>query len=198
MTTYFAGFSLGLSLILAIGSQNAFVLKQGLKNQHVLVICTVCAVSDALLISFGVTGFGAVVKQFPQIEMIARYGGAMFLGVYSFLSFRSAFTENHALEANAQANDSLIKAVTMCLAFTWLNPHVYLDTVVLLGSISTQYQPNQMLFGAGSVSASFVFFFSLGFGARFLAPMFKNPQAWKVLEFVVGVIMASIAISLIV
>ena len=198
MTTYLAGFSLGLSLILAIGSQNAFVLKQGLKNQHVLVICTVCAVSDALLISFGVTGFGAIVQQFPQIELIARYGGAMFLGVYSFLSFRSAFTENHAIEANGQANDSLIKAVAMCLAFTWLNPHVYLDTVVLLGSISTQYQPNQMLFGAGAVSASFVFFFSLGFGARFLAPMFKNPRAWKVLELVVGVIMASIVISLIV
>ena len=198
MTTYLAGFSFGLSLILAIGSQNAFVLKQGLKNQHVLVICTVCAVSDALLISFGVTGFGAIVQQFPQIELSARYGGAMFLGVYSFLSFRSVFTENHALEANGQANDSLIKAVTMCLAFTWLNPHVYLDTVVLLGSISTQYQPDQMLFGSGAVSASFVFFFSLGFGARFLAPMFKNPRAWKVLELVVGVIMASIVISLIV
>ncbi|WP_186170711.1 LysE/ArgO family amino acid transporter [Vibrio chagasii] len=196
MTTYFAGFSLGLSLILAIGSQNAFVLKQGLKNQHVLVICTVCAVSDALLISFGVTGFGAIVQQFPQIELIARYGGAMFLGVYSFLSFRSAFTENHALEASAETRDSLTKAIAMCVAFTWLNPHVYLDTVVLLGSISTQYQPNQMLFGA--VSASFVFFFSLGYGARFLAPLFKNPRAWKVLEFLVGVIMASIAISLIV
>ena len=88
MTTYFAGFSLGLSLILAIGSQNAFVLKQGLKNQHVLAICAVCAISDALLISFGVTGFGAIVKQFPQIEQFARYGGAIFLGVYSFLSFR--------------------------------------------------------------------------------------------------------------
>ena len=131
MTTYFAGFSLGLSLILAIGSQNAFVLKQGLKNQHVLVICTVCAVSDALPISFGVTGFGAIVQQFPQIELIARYGGAMFLGVYSFLSFRSAFTENHALEANGQANDSLIKAVAMCLAFTWLNPQVYLVPFLL-------------------------------------------------------------------
>lgn len=198
MSTYFAGFSLGLSLILAIGSQNAFVLKQGLKNQHVLAICAVCAISDALLISFGVTGFGAIVKQFPQIEQFARYGGAIFLGVYSFLSFRSAFTENHALEASAETKYSLTKAIAMCLAFTWLNPHVYLDTVVLLGSISTQYQPNQMLFGAGAVTASFVFFFSLGYGARFLAPMFKNPRAWKVLEFIVGVIMASIAISLIV
>ena len=198
MTTYLAGFSLGLSLILAIGSQNAFVLKQGLKNQHVFAICAVCAISDALLISFGVMGFGAIVEQFPQVAQFARYGGAIFLGVYSFLSFRSAFTENHALEASVETKSSLTKVVTMCLAFTWLNPHVYLDTVVLLGSISTQYQPNQMLFGAGAVSASFVFFFLLGYGARFLAPMFKNPKSWKMLEFVVGVIMASIALSLVV
>ncbi|WP_299694547.1 LysE/ArgO family amino acid transporter [uncultured Vibrio sp.] len=198
MSTYFAGFSLGLSLILAIGSQNAFVLKQGLKNQHVLAVCAVCAISDALLISFGVMGFGALVKQFPQIELFARYGGAIFLVGYAFLSFRSAFTATHALQADNHANTSLFKSVLMCLAFTWLNPHVYLDTVVLLGSISTQYQPNQLLFGAGAVTASFVFFFSLGYGARFLTPLFKKPISWKVLEFIVGVIMTSIAISLIV
>ena len=198
MSTYFAGFTLGLSLILAIGSQNAFVLKQGLKNQHVFAICLVCAISDALLISFGVTGFGAIVKQFPQIEQFARYGGAVFLGVYAFLSFRSSFTETHALEAVGDTKESLIKAMVMCLAFTWLNPHVYLDTVVLLGSISTQYQPNHMLFGAGAITGSFVFFFSLGYGARFLAPLFKNPRAWKVLEFAIGMIMASIAVSLVI
>lgn len=96
------------------------------------------------------------------------------MGVYSFLSFRSAFTENHALEATVETKDSLTKALAMCLAFTWLNPHVYLDTVVLLGSISTQYQPNQMLFGAGAVSASFVFFFSLGYGARFLVQCLRT------------------------
>ena len=162
MSTYFAGFTLGLSLILAIGSQNAFVLRQGLKNQHVFAICLVCAISDALLISFGVTGFGAIVKQFPQIEQFARYGGAVFLGVYAFLSLRSSFTETHALEGVGDTKESLIKAMAMCLAFTWLNPHVYLDTVVLLGSISTQYQPNHMLFGAGAITGSFVFFFSLG------------------------------------
>ncbi|ERM60930.1 MULTISPECIES: LysE/ArgO family amino acid transporter [Vibrio] len=198
MSTYFAGFTLGLSLILAIGSQNAFVLKQGLKNQHVFAICLVCAISDALLISFGVTGFGAIVKQFPQIEQFARYGGAVFLGVYAFLSLRSSFTETHALEGVGDTKESLIKAMAMCLAFTWLNPHVYLDTVVLLGSISTQYQPNHMLFGAGAITGSFVFFFSLGYGARFLAPLFKNPRAWKVLEFVIGMIMASIAVSLVI
>ncbi|MEF1229429.1 LysE/ArgO family amino acid transporter [Vibrio fortis] len=198
MTTYLSGFSLGLSLILAIGSQNAFVLKQGLKNQHVFIVCLVCAVSDALLISFGVAGFGAIVEKFPQIEQIARFGGALFLAVYSILSFRSAFTENHALETHVQTKGSLLKVVSVCLAFTWLNPHVYLDTVVLLGSISTQYQPNEMQFAIGAITASFVFFFSLGFGARFLSPLFSRPKSWKILEFIVGVMMATIAISLII
>lgn len=197
MTTYIAGFSLGLSLILAIGSQNAFVLKQGLKNQYVLAVCAVCAISDALLISAGVAGFGAVVKQFPQIEVFARYGGALFLFVYGLLSFKSAFTTNHALGAAADSKGSLYKAIGMCLAFTWLNPHVYLDTVVLLGSISTQYHPEQFLFAIGAVTASFVFFFSLGYGARYLAPFFQSPRSWKILEFVVGVIMWSIAASLV-
>ncbi|MDK9735929.1 LysE/ArgO family amino acid transporter [Vibrio sp. D404a] len=197
MATYLSGFSLGLSLILAIGSQNAFVLKQGLKNQHVFIVCLVCAVSDALLISFGVTGFGAIVQKFPQIEQLARYGGALFLAVYSFMSFRSAFTEHHALETHVQTKGSLLKVVSVCLAFTWLNPHVYLDTVVLLGSISTQYQPNEMQFAFGAITASFVFFFSLGFGARFLSPLFSRPQSWKILEFIVGIIMATIALSLI-
>ncbi|MEZ5534539.1 MAG: LysE/ArgO family amino acid transporter [Thiolinea sp.] len=197
MPTFFAGFSLGLSLILAIGSQNAFVLKQGLKNQHVFIVSLVCALSDAILISLGVAGFGVIVKQFPAIEIAARYGGALFLMTYALLSFRSAFTAHHALDADIRAPDSLLKTIAICLAFTWLNPHVYLDTVVLLGSISTQYQPHQLQFAAGAVTASFLFFFSLGYGARFLAPLFKKPQAWKILEFLVGVTMASIAVSLI-
>ena len=196
MTTYLAGFSLGLSLILAIGSQNAFVLKQGLKRQHVFVVCLVCALSDAILISLGVGGFGALVKQFPQIETFARYGGALFLSIYAVLGFKSALTTDHALEASEQSQSSLPKTVAICLAFTWLNPHVYLDTVVLLGSISTQYQPQQHLFALGAVSASFVFFFSLGFGARLLAPVFDKPKAWKFLELFVGVVMALIALSL--
>lgn len=197
MSTFLAGFSLGLSLILAIGSQNAFVLKQGLKNQHVLVVCAVCAVSDALLISFGVAGFGVIVKQFPQIEVVARYGGALFLTLYALLSFKSSLTTDHSLETNIESKRSLPKVVLMCLAFTWLNPHVYLDTVVLLGSISTQYHPNQAIFALGAVSASFVFFFSLGYGARLLAPVFQKPKAWKILELMVGVIMLTIAYTLV-
>lgn len=197
MSTYIAGFSLGLSLILAIGSQNAFVLKQGLKNQHILVICAVCALSDAILIGLGVAGFGVMVNRFPEIEMFARYGGALFLAVYALLSFKSAFTADHALLSEGETKRSLPKVILMCLAFTWLNPHVYLDTVVLLGSVSTHYHPNQLQFALGAMNASLVFFFCLGYGARFLAPIFKKPMAWKVLEILVGFIMASIAITLV-
>ncbi|MDP5292616.1 LysE/ArgO family amino acid transporter [Oceanimonas sp. CHS3-5] len=198
MSTFLSGFALSFSLILAIGSQNAFVLKQGIKRHHVFVVCAVCAVSDALLISLGVAGFGAIVQQFPAIETLARYGGAAFLAVYAGLSFKSAFSTTHAMTAAGDSQQPVLKTVAICLAFTWLNPHVYLDTVVLLGSISTQYQPAQAVFALGAVCASFLFFFGLGYGARLLAPVFQRPQAWKVLEFVVGVMMATIAITLVV
>jgi len=196
MPTFFAGFSLSLSLILAIGSQNAFILKQGIKNQNVFAVCTVCAISDAILIGFGVAGFGTIVHQIPEIETFARYGGAIFLSVYALLSFKSAFKTNHALDSNVDSKDSLTKAILVCLAFTWLNPHVYLDTIFLLGSISTQYQPDQFIFAVGAITASLVFFYSLGYGSRFLEPVFSKPGAWKVLEFAVGIIMAFIALSL--
>ncbi|PWQ98401.1 LysE/ArgO family amino acid transporter [Leucothrix arctica] len=196
MTTFFAGFSLGLSLILAIGSQNAFVLKQGIKRQHVLLVCAICAISDAILISLGIAGFGMVVSKYPSIEMYARYGGAAFLLVYSFLSFKSAFSQRHALTTDTEVQSSALKIASICLAFTWLNPHVYLDTMVLLGSISTQYEGQQLEFALGAIIASFTFFFSLGYGARLLAPVFENPKAWQVLEFIVGLTMLIIALTL--
>jgi L-lysine exporter family protein LysE/ArgO len=191
-----AGFALGISLILAIGAQNAFVLKQGLKREHVFAVCFICALSDAILISAGVAGFGAIVNQFPLIEQVSRYAGAAFLLVYAALSFKSALTASHKLEAKGKEVGSLMTALLTCLAFTWLNPHVYLDTVVLLGSISTQYEGQQLAFGVGAVIASFVFFFSLGFGARLLIPVFKNPNAWKVLEAIIGLVMLLLAINL--
>lgn len=197
MTTFLTGFSLSFSLILAIGSQNAFVLKQGIKKQHVLLICVICALSDAILISLGVAGFGVIVNEHPTIETYARYGGATFLFIYSILSFKSAFGQNHALKPEAKALDSTLKVVLMCLAFTWLNPHVYLDTMVLLGSISTQYKGEQIQFTLGAVSASFIFFFSLGYGARFLSPLFQNPKSWKLLEIIVGLTMLTIASTLV-
>ncbi len=198
MLAYFSGFTLGLSLILAIGSQNAFVLKQGIKRHHVFLICLICALSDAILISLGVAGFGSIVTQYPNIEVFARYGGAAFLAVYAFMSFRSAVTVSHAIGNEQVEQASAMKTAMICLAFTWLNPHVYLDTVVLLGSISTQYQGQQLNFALGAITGSFVFFFSLGYGARLLAPLFSKPKAWKVLEFFVGCMMTFIALSLLI
>lgn len=197
MAAYLAGFSLSLSLILAIGAQNAFVLKQGLKHHYVFLVCSICAVSDAILISAGVAGYGAVVERYPSVEMFARYAGAIFLVCYSFLSFRSALTLKHSLNAAPEIPTSLSKTVAITLAFTWLNPSVYLDTLVLIGSVSTRYHPEKFAFGLGAITASFMFFFSLGYGAKKLAPVFQRPQAWQVLEFAVGVIMLSLAIFLV-
>lgn len=194
-----SGFFLSLSLIVAIGAQNAFVLKQGLKKHHVFWVCMVCAASDAILIFLGIAGFGAAVEAFPAIESVARYGGALFLVVYGGRSFISAFRKSHTLEPEGELPDALSKTLLACLAFTWLNPHVYLDTIVLLGSVATQYEGvSRVQFGAGAITASFLFFFSLGYGARFLAPLFHQPVAWKVLDFAIGLVMFAIATSLLI
>lgn len=197
MTGFIAGLSLGFSLILAIGSQNAFVLKQGLKREHVFVICLLCAVSDALLIALGVSGFSAIIAKAPEVESFARYGGAIFLATYGARSFWAAVSANESLIPAENGNTSLAVAITTCLAFTWLNPHVYLDTVVLLGAVSAQFPGQALYFTIGATLASFVFFFALGYGARLLTPIFKRPLSWKVLDFMIGVIMWSIAISLV-
>ena len=198
MTTFITGFTLGLTLILAIGAQNAFVLKQGLKKHHVFLVCFICAFSDALLIALGVTGFSEVVKQFPLIESIARYGGAAFLFIYALKSFSSAFSQSHTLKPSGAVPESALKIAFTCLAFTWLNPHVYLDTVFLLGAISTKYEATRVEFAAGAMTASFVFFFTLGYGAKLLTPIFDKPVSWKVLEFIIGIVMLAIGVSLIV
>lgn len=192
-----AGFALGLSLILAIGAQNAFVLRQGLRGAHVFAVCLTCAVSDAVLIAVGVAGFAIVSEALPGIAPVMRWGGAAFLVIYGALSFKAALGPSAALEPAAAGTGSLARALATCLALTWLNPHVYLDTVLLLGSVSTQYAGQQLAFGTGAVTASFVFFFSLGYGARLLRPVFARPMAWRVLEVVVGVTMWAIAAKLI-
>jgi len=189
-----AGFALGFSLILAIGAQNAFVLRQGLRREHVLAVVLVCAVSDAVLVAAGVSGFGMLAALLPGLERVMRYGGAAFLLVYGARSFRAAWRGGAVLEAG-QGAGSLRRAVLTCLALTWLNPHVYLDTVVLLGSISAQYE-DRLAFGIGAVCASFVFFFALGYGARLLAPFFRRPVSWRVLDVGVGAVMWAIAASL--
>lgn len=197
MTGFIAGLSLGFGLIIAIGAQNAYVLKQGLKREHVFIICLICATSDAILITLGVSGFSVIISKIPWIEPAARYGGAIFLAYYGMRSFWFSFNKNEALLPSANDNSSLVVVVTTCLAFSWLNPHVYLDTVVLLGSISTQFSEQKVEFALGAVLASFIFFYVLGYGARVLTPIFKNPVAWKVLDSVIGIVMWSIAIGLV-
>ena len=197
MHAYFSGFGLSLSFILAIGAQNAFVLKQGIKKEHVFIICSICALSDAVLITFGVSGFGYLVEQFPSLQSVARYGGFAFLSLYGLKSFWTAWSMSHELNPATAVSTSLKKTVLLTLAFTWLNPHVYLDTVVLLGSVSTKFHNDAVMFALGAISASFVFFFSLGYGARILTPIFQKPMAWKILEFLIGIVMLSLALMLI-
>lgn len=198
MTAFYAGLSLGFSLIIAVGAQNAFVLRQGLNREHVFIVCLVCALSDALLIALGVSGFHLMVAKLPWLEIAARYGGAAFLLAYGARSFWAALRSSEYLKIADNADGALGRAVATGLGLTWLNPHVYLDTVVLLGSVSTQYPGGKAPFAGGAVLASFVFFFALGYGARILIPFFAKPVSWKVLDAVIGVIMWSIAASLLV
>jgi L-lysine exporter family protein LysE/ArgO len=194
VTAAFAGFALGFSLILAIGAQNAFVLRQGLLKSHVFAVCLTCALSDAILIAAGVAGFGALAQAIPGLELGMRLLGAAFLIWYGARTFQSAWRGGQSMQAG-EAAGSLRKALLTCLALTWLNPHVYLDTVVLLGAVAAQYE-DRFGFALGAMTASFVFFFSLGYGARLLAPFFAKPRAWQVLDVIIGIVMWAIAAKL--
>ena len=196
MQTMSGGFGLGLSLILAIGAQNAFVLRQGLRRSHVFAVCLTCALSDAALIAAGVAGFGSLAEAAPWIEPVMRWGGALFLIVYGARALLSAWRGGAVLMVEGGAVEALGPVLVTCLALTWLNPHVYLDTVVLLGSVAAQYE-DRVSFAIGAMTASFVFFFTLGYGARRLAPLFARPQAWRVLDLCVGLLMWAIAAALI-
>lgn len=191
-----SGFALGLGLIVAIGAQNAFVLRQGLAREHVLPVVLICAVSDTVLIAAGVLGLGVLVSSSPTLIAIATWGGAAFLLSYAVLALRRALSPG-ALEAARTTKGSLAAVVTSALLFTWANPHVYLDTVVVFGSVSATYQDTDRLaFWAGGSLGSVVWFVALGYGARLLAPLFARPVAWRVLDGVIAVIMTAIAVSL--
>ncbi|MDP8920802.1 MAG: LysE/ArgO family amino acid transporter [Pseudomonadota bacterium] len=192
----FAGFLLGLSLILPIGAQNAFVLRIGLRGEHVLAVCFACALSDALLILAGVSGFSQIAARVPWAEAAMRYAGAAFLVVYGAKSFMAAFQPSATLRPSDTAPTALGRVVLTSLALTWLNPHVYLDTVVLIGSISTQFDEGKRWFAVGAMVASFTFFFSLGFGARLLKPLFARPVTWRILDVAIGIIMWATATRL--
>jgi L-lysine exporter family protein LysE/ArgO len=190
------GYLTMLSLILAIGAQNAFVLRQGIRREHVAVVVAICALSDAILVACGVAGFGAVTAALPWIEPAMRWFGAAFLLWYGFGRLMAARKGGEALMPAAGQPTPLRQVVTTCLLLTWANPHVYLDTMVLVGSISTHYGALKGVFGVGAAAASVSFFAALGYGARLLAPVFATPRAWVVLEVVVGVTMWVIAVAL--
>jgi L-lysine exporter family protein LysE/ArgO len=222
----FAGLGFGLSLIVAIGAQNAFVLRQGLLRRHVGAVVAVCALSDVALIALGIGGLGAVFQQLPVLMTIARIGGAAFLVVYGVLAARralrpSALLADEALPetASTAATDhtgpgtststrtrtrasvttgSLAATITTCLALTWLNPHVYLDTVVLLGSVANSHGDSRWIFGAGAALGSVLWFTALGYGARLLQPLFARPAAWRVLDGVIALVMIAIAVTLLI
>jgi L-lysine exporter family protein LysE/ArgO len=191
-----SGFLVGLSLILAIGAQNAFVLRQGLRREHVGAVVLACALSDAVLMTAGVLGFGALSDALPWLGDAMRLGGAAFLIVYGALRFRAALRGGAALMPDAATAAPLRRVLATCLLLTWANPHVYLDTLVLIGALSAQYAPHAGIFGLGAVVASFTFFTALGYGARLLAPIFARPSAWVVLEVAVGCTMLAIAAAL--
>ena len=190
------GYLVAVSLILAIGAQNAFVLRQGLRREHVGAVVAVCALSDAVLIGAGVAGFGAISGAVPWFGEAMRWLGVAFLLVYGALRFKAAAKGGEALQPSDAGSAPLGKVLATCVVLTWANPHVYLDTVVLIGSISAQYAPYQLAFGVAAAFGSLSFFAALGFGARLLAPIFARPAAWVWLEIGVGVTMWAIAAGL--
>ena len=194
-----SGFFLGLSLIIAIGAQNAFVLRQGLRREHVLAVVAICALSDLLLIALGIAGAGIVFEQLPWLVEVVRWVGAAFLVTYGALAARRAIRPSaQALVSDQRVGGgTLIAAIATCLALTWLNPHVYLDTLVLLGSVGSTHGDARWAFGAGAGLASILWFATLGFGARMLGPLFARPLAWRILDAVIAVVMFAIAIALI-
>ncbi|KNG92542.1 LysE/ArgO family amino acid transporter [Pseudaestuariivita atlantica] len=196
MEGFLSGFATGFGLILAIGAQNAFVLRQGLRREHVFAVCLACALSDAVLIAAGVVGLGALLDVAPWFEPAMRYGGAAFLVWYGARNALAAWRGGQAMQTGGTATRALGPALMTCLALTWLNPHVYLDTVILVGSIAATF-PEPSVFGVGAVVASFVFFFSLGYGARLLAPLFERPRSWQVLDAVIALVMWAIALKLV-
>lgn len=195
----FEGFSTGAGLIIAIGAQNAFVLKQGIAKNQVFATALFCAFTDALLISIGVAGLGTLLTASPILLLISKWGGALFLAYYGFRSFRAVFSsQSLKLDKKGPQHPGLKETLLILAALSFLNPHVYIDTVILLGSISAQFSgENRLFFALGAVLASFIWFFGMCYGARFLAPLFAKPLSWKILDFLIGCTMWAIALSLV-
>ena len=211
MLTVLAGLGLGLSLIVAIGAQNVFVLRQGIRREHVVAVVIICALSDAALIAAGVAGLGFVLSAAPWLVVVARWAGALFLLTYGILAARRAWRGGEELSVETSdtaasgaaggtttlTGTRLAPVILTTLALTWLNPHVYLDTVLMLGSIAATHGDERWLFAGGAIAASLLWFTALGFGARYLGRWLRTPRSWRILDAVIAVIMITIAISLV-
>lgn len=192
-----AGLGFGLSLIVAIGAQNAFVLRQGLRGEHVLLVVSTCALSDVVLIAAGVGGVGALLAQAPTLITVVRLAGAGFLTAYAVLAARRALRPAALTAAETGAATPARATLAAALALTWLNPHVYLDTVLLLGSVAGTHGNERWAFGAGAAAGSVLWFAGLGYGAALLRPLFARPAAWRLLDGLVALVMAAIAAFLV-
>lgn len=183
------GFFSGQTLIVAIGAQNTFVLRQGIRREHMLLVALICALSDALLISLGVAGLGVLIENSPLLLNLARFAGAAFLLAYGAFAARRAW-QGQSLVVEAHQHVSRLAAIFTCLCLTYLNPHVYLDTVLLLGALANQHGPEgRWVFGFGAILSSFVWFFALSFGAGSLAHLFRKPIAWRCFDCGIAIIM---------
>ena len=191
----FLGFIASFTLIAAIGAQNAFVLRQGIRREHVLAVVALCTVSDIVLITAGIAGVGALITAHPSALNVAKFGGAIFLIGYGLLAAKRAWRPS-SLTPSETAPARLIDVLVTCAALTFLNPHVYLDTVVLLGALANEHSDERWLFGIGAVTASAVWFFSLGLGARRLAGVFSSQLTWRILDGAIAIMMLGLGVSL--
>lgn len=189
------GFIASFTLIAAIGAQNAFVLRQGIRREHVLPVVALCTVSDIALIAAGIAGVGAIISAHPSALNFAKFGGALFLVGYGLLAARRVWRPS-SLTPSERTPARLAEVLVTCAAMTFLNPHVYLDTVVLLGALANEHRDEKWLFGIGAVTASAVWFVSLGLGARRLAGLFANPVTWRILDGLIAVMMIGLGVSL--
>ena len=198
VSAFFTGFFLGLSLIVAIGSQNAFVLRQGILRQHIFYIAFFCSISDALLIILGIVGISYFLNDFINEYSKIIFGfAALWLFSYGVFRLKAAFKANSEIIANNIEPSNLLNALSIAAIFTFANPHVYLDTMILIGSISQQFlELNRVYFAIGACSASFVWFFGIAYGAKLLTPLMQKPSHWRILDSLIALIMFVIAINL--
>jgi L-lysine exporter family protein LysE/ArgO len=197
LAAFAGGMALGGGLIVAIGAQNAYIIRQGILNSHVFALCLFCAVSDAILIWAGTLGLGAIIKSVPAFIPVMTWGGALFLAWYGTRALRRALHPG-GLAAGHDGRVSLAAALATCAAFTWANPHVYLDTVILVGSLANaRPAPERMPFALGATAASFIWFFMIGYGARALAPFLSRPAVWRAIDLAIAAIMFWLAVRLV-